>query len=178
MQDNKKPDEGEDETTGLTPGRRVEFSSPVCYADQMDDVYMGFASGEELVAAFNELLEAERAGARITLRSVLETDDPGLKQLVIAIHHDEVQWCGVLIAALQSLGATPSTRTGAFYDKAMAVADLHERLALINRGQAWVVKKLQALLPRIRDERLHDPLAEMLASHLVNIGRVDARLDH
>lgn len=40
-----------------------EPASPVCYASEADDVYMGFLPREELVTRLNELLEAERAGA-------------------------------------------------------------------------------------------------------------------
>lgn len=129
---------------------------------------------DSLLAALNELLEAERAGARLTLRTA--SDAAGPPELVAAIHRDEVTWCGVLIAAIQSLQATPSTRTGAFYDKAMAIADPRERLAFLNRGQAWVARRLRALLPRIRDERIAPGLAEMLVAHERNIVRVEAHL--
>jgi hypothetical protein len=153
-------------------------SSPVCYADELDEVYMGLAGSDEVLALLNELLEAERAGARITLRSAMELPDSDeLKPLIKVIHRDEVRWCGVLIAAIQSLRGTPSTRTGAFYEKAMAVGDLRERMALLNRGQTWVIRKLQALLPRIRNTDIHEQLTAMLASHEENIGRVEARLN-
>ena len=36
-------------------------TSPVCYGAEADDVYMGYAPRDEIVAALNELLEAERA---------------------------------------------------------------------------------------------------------------------
>lgn len=158
---------------------RVSLSSPVCYADELDAVYALYAAAgerETLLAALNELLEAERAGARVTLRSASETADPALQRLVTAIHRDEVRWCGVLIDAIQNLSATPSTRTGAFYEKAMAIADLPQRLAFLNRGQAWVARKLQALLPGIDDAHLRGQLADMLASHEQNIARVGTLL--
>lgn len=44
-----------------------------------------------------------------------------------------------------------------------------ERLAFLNRGQAWVVRKLEELLPRERDHILHAALNEMRASHVENI---------
>lgn len=160
---------------GLRFPERVEVSSPVCYADELDAAYREAGDHEELLAALNELLEAERAGARITLRSAAETDDPALQRLVTDIHRDEVRWCGVLIDAIQSLPATPSTRTGAFYERAMAVPELGARMALLNRGQGWVVRKLQALLPRIGDARIHGELTAMLVSHQQNIARVEAQ---
>lgn len=160
---------------GLRFPERVEVSSPVCYADELDAAYREAGDRDALLAALNELLEAERAGARITLRSAAETDDPALQRLVTDIHRDEVRWCGVLIDAIQSLPATPSTRTGAFYERAMAVPDLDARLALLNRGQGWVVRKLQALLPRVGDTHIHGELTAMLMSHQQNIARVNAQ---
>lgn len=155
---------------------RVMLSSPVCYADELDAVYQAATEREALLAALNELLEAERAGARVTLRSAAQATDPALKRLVTAIHRDEVRWCGVLIDAIRSLSATPSTRTGAFYEKAMAVQEMGARMALLNRGQGWVVRKLQALLPRIDDAHTRRALTEMLASHEKNIERVEVQL--
>lgn len=149
----------------------IELSSPVCYAHEFDTL-----DRQALLASLNELLEAERAGARLTLRSAADIDDAGLRALVASIHRDEVKWCGLLISAIQALEAAPSTRTGAFYGKAMAIADMRERIAFLNRGQDWVVRRLRALLPRVRDERIENGLAEMLAAHERNITRVDARL--
>jgi len=53
-----------------------EPASPVCYAAQGDDVYMGHAGRDEIAAALNALLEAERAGARVTLESTRATTIP------------------------------------------------------------------------------------------------------
>ena len=39
-----------------------ESSSPVCYIDEADDSYMGFASKAEIAAFLAELAEAERLG--------------------------------------------------------------------------------------------------------------------
>lgn len=129
-----------------------------------------------LLAALNELLEAERAGARITLESLRQTEVPDLQRLLTHVHHDEVRWCGLLMDAIRGLGGTPSTRTGVFYAKAMAVPDMLERLALLNRGQRWVVRKLRDALTRVDDARVRAGLQDMLASHEGNVERVDARL--
>jgi uncharacterized protein DUF6306 len=48
---------------------RKEPSSPTCLAREGDDAYMGFATRDELAAFLNELLEAERAGTGVALRS-------------------------------------------------------------------------------------------------------------
>src|SRR5690606_36376240 len=105
-----------------------------------------------------------------------EIEGAQLKRLVGHVHQDEVRWCGVLTDAIESLGGTPSRRTGDFFQKTMAIANMDERLAFLNRGQAWVVRKLRALLPRIGDEALRNELGVMLSSHDDNIGSVQVRL--
>lgn len=146
-----------------------EPASPVCYARDADDAYMGYAGREELVAALNELLEAERAGARVTLHSRKDAADPAMADLLKAIQADESRWCAMLHAQVERLDAVPSDACGAFYGKAMAIADPLERLVFLNRGQGWVVRKLAALLPRVRDEALHADLRAMHRSHVENI---------
>jgi nitronate monooxygenase len=153
-----------------------ESASPVCYAETAAAEYMGFASRDELLAALNELLEAERAGSRVCLRTAEETKDPASRSMVENIQRDEAHWCAVLTKAILSLGATPSTRIGAFYEKAMAIPALPERLAFLNRGQGWVVKRLRDLLPKVREDSIHRALSSMLTSHERNVERVNASL--
>jgi len=81
----------------------------------------------------------------------------------------------MLMRTIKTLDATPSSATGAFYGKAMAIADLDDRLKFLNRGQAWVVRKLQVLIPRITDPSARAELTGMLQAHHHNIGRVEAR---
>ena len=131
----------------------------------------------ELVHALNELLEAERAGARVTRETAQQIPThQELHGLVVDIQHDEVKWCGMLMKVIRSLQATPTDVTGAFHGKAMAVADLTERLVFLNRGQAWVVRRLQALIPRVHDAAIQAELQAMLDAHIGNIERVDRRL--
>ncbi len=150
-----------------------EPSSPACSANEADAAYMGFASRDEIVAFLNLLLEAERAGARVTLRTAIEVQESAMRELSASIHRDEAHWCAVLFEALQRLEAKPSQRVGEFYDKAMAISDVPTRLAFLNKGQAWVVKKLREMLPKVRDEELYRDLDAMLRSHEHNIARVE-----
>jgi nitronate monooxygenase len=85
------------------------------------------------------------------------------------IQRDEARWCGMLLGHIKALGAEPSAKVGAFYGKAMAIADLTERITFLNRGQGWVVRKLREMLPRVRNDQLHADLSEMLRSHEANI---------
>ena len=55
----------------------------------------------------------------------------------------------------------------------LAIADAKARLNFVNRGQAWVVKKLKEAIPRIADEHLAGDLTVMLASHEENIAKVN-----
>lgn len=132
-------------------------------------------SAEDLLAALNELLEAERAGARVAMESAREAPTAEVAALVKDIHKDEVRWCGMLMRTIEAMNATPSSATGAFWGKAMAIPELEPRLLFLNRGQSWVVRRLQALIPRVDDPRVQADLGEMLAAHLHNIERVDAR---
>jgi nitronate monooxygenase len=145
--------------------------SPVCYAREAGDRYSGYATNEELIAFCNELLEAERAGARITARTSAETSDPAKRDLLRDIRKDEAHWCAIMLKWLAELGGEPSSRVGDFYEKCLAIPDIDTRVAFINRGQGWVVKKLRQMLPKIRDDVMHADLAAMLAGHEENIRR-------
>ena len=157
------------------PVDAAESSSPVCYAETAPE-YMGFASRDELLVALNELLEAERAGSRVCLRTAEDAKDPAFRSLVENIQRDEAHWCAVLTKAILTLGATPSSRIGAFYEKAMAISTVPERLAFLNRGQGWVVKRLRELTPKVQEPAIHRALSNMLASHERNVEFVNASL--
>jgi nitronate monooxygenase len=150
-----------------------EFSSPACSMHEASDVYMGYAGKEELTTFLNELLEAERAGARVTLESARAAGSGPLAELLRTVQRDEARWCAMLLRQVKALGEKPSSETGAFYGKAMAIADLRERIAFLNRGQGWVVRRLREILPRVRDSDLHSSLSEMLRSHEANIDLVN-----
>jgi hypothetical protein len=147
----------------------LEVSSPACSMREAGDAYMGYAGKEELIAFLNELLEAERAGARVTLQSARAAGSGPIAELMRTIQRDEARWCAMLLRHIKALGEVPSPKVGAFSDKAMAIADLGDRITFLNRGQGWVVRKLREMLPRVRDNRLHTDLTEMLRSHEANI---------
>lgn len=152
----------------------VEVSSPACSMHEADNTYMGYASKDELILFLNELLEAERAGARVTLKSAHAAENRPIAELMRTIHEDEERWCAMLLRHIKAIGETPSQKVGAFYGKAMGIADLGDRITFLNRGQGWVVRKLREMLPRVRDNRLHSDLVEMLRSHKANIALADA----
>ncbi|MEY2621124.1 MAG: hypothetical protein RIT26_944 [Pseudomonadota bacterium] len=131
-------------------------------------------SPAELWVALNELLEAERAGARVARETLVEMGaDHPWQALVADIQRDEVHWCGMLMKVIRGLNGAPSDQTGAFHGKAMAIADWGERMAFLNRGQAWVVRRLEGLLPRVADAGARSELQAMLDAHVGNIERVE-----
>jgi hypothetical protein len=130
---------------------------------------MGYADAPELIVSLNQLLEAERAGARVAEESLAEARDDAERRKIAQVHHDEGHWCVMVAAEIRRLGGTPSDQTGSFHVKAMEIAGIDTRLVFLNRGQAWVVRKLDEMLPRVRDARLHQGLTAMRDGHVGNI---------
>lgn len=155
---------------------KPEFASPACFLGEADDVYSGYAPRAEIVAFLNELLEAERAGSRVTLDSAREAGSGPIAGVMTAVQKDEARWCAMLLGHIKELGAEPTPNMGAFYGKCMAIADMKERLNFLNRGQGWVVKRIQPMLARVRDDKLHADLKAMLDSHVENIAKANALL--
>lgn len=133
-------------------------------------------SRDEFVAFLNELLEAERAGAR-TLREWLDELDPESRALLATVQRDEARNCALLVELVIAEGAKPSLATGRFYRRAKALHDWAERLRFLNRGQAWVARTIAQALPRVRDEYARLVLAEMGESHRANIEVCSKLLD-
>ncbi len=128
----------------------------------------------ELADALNELLSAERAGARVAAFSLKQAGEERQRLLLEEIHRGEADSCRRLRRCLLHLGAEPTRAFGAFYEKCMAIADLDERLAFVDRGQRWVIRKLGELLPRIDDPLVRRELEAMLETHEVNSGLAKA----
>ena len=134
------------------------------------------ASTVEIIDFLNELLEAERAGARVALDSAREAGGDKFADLLEHIRQDEARWCAMLLRHITRLGGQASPRMGAFHGKAMAVQELAPRLAFLNRGQGWVVRKLREILPTVTDAGLRATLQDMLDRHVVNIDAANAAL--
>jgi len=133
-------------------------------------------TNEELTSELNELLEAERAGARVLLETAHQNSLQNLVLPINEIQRDEVRWCNMLMNVIQSLDIEPSRKTSAFYEKAIAILDLKERLIFINRGQGWVVRRLSEIIPRIQDVNIRKQLEEMRNAHVDNIELVKKSL--
>ncbi len=149
--------------------KAVRPSTEAATPGDANDAAQGFAGKDEVVAWLNELLEAERAGARVTLETARAAGNPAIAELMRHIQHDEARWCAMLLRRIKGLDGIASPRMGAFYAKAMAIDDLAARIAFLNRGQGWVVRKLREIIPKVRDAALHEDLNHMLSSHIANI---------
>jgi hypothetical protein len=150
------------------------YASPACLLHEVDPAYADPKLDKpELVAALNALIEAERAGAKVVARTIRECSEPGVLTALERIGRDEARYVSMLSRWVKRLGAAPSSATGRFYEQASAIADLKERLAFLNRGQNWVARRLDELMPRVADAALHAELMEMRKTHMANIERAN-----
>jgi nitronate monooxygenase len=126
------------------------------------------ATQEALVPVLQELLAAERAGAKVAAASLSQTRDAAQRRLLEQVRQGEADSCRRLTACLGHLGIEPTREIGAFHDKAMAIADLDQRLAFVDRGQRWVIRRIEAQLPLCDDAFVKAELEEVLKTHVTN----------
>jgi hypothetical protein len=124
----------------------------------------------------NRLGEAERAGGRVLHELTELAESLELHELLRKVGHDEGYYAGEIAGHVRRLGGTPSNQTGDFVEKVRAVADFRGKLELLNRGQRWVIRKIDEQLPNIGDEHLRAFLVVMRQGHHINIGAVDDAL--
>lgn len=132
---------------------------------------------EEIVNRLNELLEAERAGVEAAA-SLKRADAGGMTEADTKKFGEDEAWaCAGLHQAILRYGGVLSDRTGDFGRKVAALEDEGERLSLMARGQAWVVKRLDALLAMPLDQETRAFLAEMREQHLENVEACNRRAE-
>jgi 5-formyltetrahydrofolate cyclo-ligase len=163
-----------------TPESRC-YASPPCYAGGLDPEYFGTMhrmSTDGLVELLNTLLEAERAGARLIAAFLgdYERDTPAWRQLA-AVQRDEAKNCAILIDLIRRLNGTPSSATGDFLGKALAVQGRAARLQFLNRGQKWVARRIGEALPGVEQDFVRIALLAMRESHVLNIDVCDALVE-
>jgi len=132
-------------------------------------------TADELLTLLNQLLEAERAGAKVLAAFLdeYERDTPAWRQLA-AVQRDEANNCAILIDLIRRANGAPSAATGDFLAKALAVQGRLPRLRFLNRGQQWVARKIGEALPHLEEGSVRDALLAMQESHLLNIEACDA----
>lgn len=132
---------------------------------------------EQVIEDFlNTLGEAERAGGRVLHELIPLAESAELRELLKKVGHDEGYYAGELAAHVRRLGGQPSNKTGDFVDKVRAVPAFKDKLELLNRGQRWVVRKIQEKLSSIADPDLRGFLTVMKDGHDTNIQALEAAL--
>ncbi|MHA6137880.1 DUF6306 domain-containing protein [Pseudomonas mohnii] len=122
----------------------------------------------DTISLLQELLEAERAGARLALDTMKEATDEKQLMLLNEIHIGEAESCRRIRDCIKYLGGEPSLVVGEFYVKAMSIDDIVERLFFIDRGQRWVIKKLIRNLELIPSTFVKKELEYVLRIHILN----------
>ncbi len=130
----------------------------------------------ELEIFLNSLAEAERAGGRVLHELTEQAHSLELREMLKKVGHDEGYYAGELTAHVRRLGGTPSNKTGDFVEKVRTTPNLKAKLELLNRGQRWVVRKINEQVDTIADERLQAFLKVMGQGHDVNIGALEKAL--
>lgn len=129
------------------------------------------------VDRLNELLEAERAGVETLSRLFPEARTPEMRKLFKEVRDDEAWSCAGLARSIKTLGGVMSEKKGDFADKVMSEPTLAARLRLLNRGQGWVVKRLDGLLGETLPAPVSEFLKEMKTRHIANIEACDQLAD-
>ncbi len=124
----------------------------------------------------NTLGEAERAGGRVLHELTELASSLELKEMLRKVAHDEGYYAGELSHHVRRLGGTASNKTGDFVEKVRAVGDFRAKLELLNRGQRWVVRKINEALGTIADPQLKAFLVVMAKGHEMNIGALEQAL--
>ena len=130
----------------------------------------------QLEGFLNSLAEAERAGGRVLHELTELAQSLELREMLKKVGHDEGYYAGELAAHVRRLGGSPSTKTGDFVEKIRAVGDFRGKLELLNRGQRWVIRKIEENVPTICDAQLKAFLVVMAEGHRVNIGALEDAL--
>lgn len=154
-------------TDGFFNGITLESGSILCFVCKDQD---------PLMELLNRLLEAEKSGV-VTLDHLLKAHpSSGLEDSFVHVKEDESWSCQGLIHSIQREGGTISKDVGDFIEKVRALPSLKEKLALLNKGQAWVARKIDEALSYGMDKKTREFLLEMKKRHEQNIEMMEKHL--
>ncbi len=122
-----------------------------------------------LIDRMQELLEAERAGVKCLDVMADHAADMGRKELFTLFRNDEGRFCAGMFRFLQARGAAPTTKIGAFADKVLALPTEGEQVALLVKGQEWVVRKIDEIPAAEMNAEEKAFFTNMREVHVVNI---------
>jgi nitronate monooxygenase len=123
----------------------------------------------ETVERLNELLLAERAGVEVGAALKQSVPKGYFRNHIAKIEADEAVSCAVIERGIRALGGEPAAGKNDFAEKLAAVPTLEGKLDLLARGQAWVVKRVDALLAEPLPDEVLAELREMRREHVENI---------
>ncbi|GIM46747.1 hypothetical protein DNHGIG_22960 [Collibacillus ludicampi] len=145
---------------GFLHGIVLDSSHILCFTCREND---------ELIHILNQLLEAEKAGVE-TLDYLLRIYPSTVyEERMKDIKKDEAWSCSGLIEAVRREGGTPSKKTGTFLEKVKAQPSFEDKISLLNKGQAWVARKINDALSFGMHEETRSFLLEMKQRHVKNI---------
>jgi nitronate monooxygenase len=139
-----------------------EAASKVCFADEADDLYMGYAPRDELLAAIDSFLAVKRGSARAAIRLATTLRRKTARKLMNRVYDDDAASCRALSEAIMLLGGTPSRDVDGLYEAVMALDTMTEKLSAIRKTQCSVIENARQLLPRVRNDRIYECLAEII----------------
>lgn len=131
---------------------------------------------QPLLELLNALLEAERAGVETANYLMKHFPSGKLDAQYKQLKQDEAWSCSGLHKAVIREGGKPSMKVGAFADKVVALDTLQEKLVLLNKGQAWVARKIDEAIACGTKPETEEFLKEMKDKHHTNINAMDQYL--
>ena len=126
-----------------------------------------------MVERLNDLLEAERVGVDAACGLVPMATTLAMRRLFEKLRDDEAWSCAGLNRVIKHLGGKVSHGKGDFAQRLEALPSLRERLSLLNRGQACVVRRLDRLLEGECDRETGGFLRQMRSLHAENVHRYE-----
>jgi len=136
-----------------------EFSSPACFSADADDVYMGYASPEELATTLN-VIRAKQQRAMDMLQceisSRAHTELSHQKALLLRELYDTQ---AVLLDTIERLGTRPEPSSRPQPD-GEAVSS-QEASGALPSVISDLLESIARLLPRVRNDLLHEKLANI-----------------
>ena len=122
-----------------------------------------------MIERMQALLEAERAGVQCLAAMASGTPAGEKKDFLVFLRNDEGRFCMGLYRLIRARAGTPTDKVGAFAEKVLALPGEAERLALLVKGQAWVVRKIDEIPPNGMTPAEKEFFDDMRKSHVVNI---------
>jgi hypothetical protein len=127
----------------------------------------------DTVERLKGVLETERAAAATVSGLISMATTPAMGKVFEKLRDDEVWSCAGLTRVIKHLGGKASPDTGDVAQNVRGRPSLPERLSVLTRGQAGVVKRLDRLLEQELDRETGGFLRQMRSLHAENVHLCD-----